>query len=57
MTRTMLAVLLPHEVQPTLQASGDHKLVLKALTAKQTFGVAADDCRYFAYYDSENPVV
>ena len=56
-TRTMLAVLLPHEVQPTLQASGDHKLVLKALRAKQAFGVAADDCEYFAYYDPENPVV
>lgn len=56
-TRTMLAALLPHEVQPTLQGSGDHKLVLKALAAKQEFGVAADDCEYFAYYDPENPVV
>ena len=56
-TRTMLAVLLPHEVQPTLQASGDHRLVLKVLRAKQAFGVAADDCEYFAYYDPENPVV
>ena len=56
-TRTMLAALLPHEVQPTLQCSGDHKLVLKALRAKQEFGVGADDCEYFAYYDPENPVM
>ena len=56
-TRTMLAALLPHEVQPTLQACGDHKLVVKALTIKQVFGVGAADCEYRAYWDPENPVV
>ena len=56
-TRTMLAALLPHEVQPTLQACGDHKLVVKALTIKQAFGVGAADCEYRAYWDPENPVV
>ena len=53
-TRTMLAALLPHEVQPTLQMSGDHALVKKALTIKQEFGVGEQDCEYRAYYDEEN---
>ncbi len=56
-TRTMLAVLLPHEVQPTLQESGDHGLVRKVLGLKQAFGVAEDDCVYTAYWDPENPLV
>ncbi len=57
LTRTMLAALLPHEVQPTLQYTGDHKLVEKALTIKQQFGVGEEDCNYYAYYNPENPVV
>lgn len=56
-TRTMLAALLPHEVQPTLQQSGDHKLVLKVLGVKQAFGVGKPDCKYYPYYSPENPVV
>ena len=55
-TRTMLAALLPHEVQPTLQACGDHALVVRALTIKQRFGVGKDDCEYHAYWDGDNPV-
>ena len=56
-TRTMLAALLPHEVQPTLQQSGDHALVRKVLGLKQAFGVGKDDCVYTAYWDEANPVV
>ena len=56
-TRTMLAALLPHEVQPTLSELGDHKLVVKALSIKQKFGVGRDDCVYTAYWDPANPLV
>lgn len=56
-TRTMLAALLPHEVQPTLQACGDHNLVCKALRLKQEFGIGKDSCQYRAYYDPENWMV
>ena len=56
-TRTMLATLLPHEVQPTLSMAGDHQLVRRVLELRQRFGIGADDCVYTAYYDSENPVV
>ena len=56
-TRTMLAVLLPHEVQPTLQQTGDHALVCRVLGIKQAFGVAEDDCVYTAYWDPANPLV
>ena len=57
LTRTMLATLLPHEVQPTLSMSCDHRLVRRVLELRQRFGVGADDCVYTAYYDDANPVV
>ena len=56
-TRTMLATLLPHEVQPTLSMAGDHRLVRRVLELRQQFGIGADDCVYTAYYDRANPVV
>ena len=56
-TRTMLATLLPHEVQPTLSMTGDHQLVRRVLELRQQFGIGADDCAYTAYYDKANPVV
>ena len=56
-TRTMLATLLPHEVQPTLSMAGDHRLVRRVLELRQQFGIGADDCVYTAYYDKANPVV
>lgn len=56
LTRTMLATLLPHEVQPTLSQACDTALVTKALAIRQAFGIGAPDCRYWAYYDEENPV-
>ena len=56
-TRTMLATLLPHEVQPTLSMAGDHQLVRRVLELRQQFGIGADDCAYTAYYDQANPVV
>ena len=56
-TRTLLATLLPHEVQPTLSMAGDHQLVRRVLELRQRFGIGADDCVYTAYYDKENPVV
>ena len=56
-TRTMLATLLPHEVQPTLSMAGDHRLVRRVLELRQRFGIGADDCVYTAYYDKVNPVV
>ena len=55
-TRTMLATLLPHEVQPTLSMAGDHRLVRRVLELRQRFGIGADDCVYTAYYDRANPV-
>ena len=56
-TRTMLATLLPHEVQPTLSMACDHRLVRRVLGLRQAFGIGADDCVYTAYYDGANPVV
>ena len=56
-TRTMLATLLPHEVQPTLSMACDHQLVRRVLELRQQFGIGADDCVYTAYYDKANPVV
>ena len=56
-TRTMLATLLPHEVQPTLSMAGDHQLVRRVLELRQQFGIGAEDCVYTAYYDKANPVV
>jgi len=57
LTRTMLATLLPHEVQPTLTQACDTALVKQALGIRQAFGIGADDCRYHAYYSPSNPVV
>jgi len=56
-TRTMLATLLPHEVQPTLSMACDHELVRRVLEIRQRFGIGADDCAYTAYYDPANPLV
>ena len=56
LSRTELATLLPHEVRPTL-GNCDDALVTKVMTKMQEFGIAADDCRYTAYWDRDNPLV
>ena len=55
LTRTQLATLLTHEIRPTL-GNFDEKLFTGVLTKMLTFGIAADDCVYTAYWDPENPV-
>jgi len=57
LTRTMLATLLPHEVQPTLSQTCDTDLMKRVLGIRQAFGIGAADCVYAAYYDGANPVV
>ena len=56
LTRTELATLLPHEVRPTL-GNCDGELFTKVMRKMQDFGIAAEDCRYTAYWDKENPLV
>lgn len=50
-TRTMLAVLLPHEIRPTCQAESDAKLIRKIHDLMYGFGIAEPDCVYHAYWD------
>jgi len=57
LTRTMLATLLPHGIQPTLSQACDTSLMTMVLGIRQSFGVGAADCVYRAYYDAENPVI
>ena len=55
-TRTMLAVLLPHEVQPTMPGFSDRDLVRAIREMMLDFGVAEDDCSYHAYWNKDVPV-
>ena len=56
-TRTMLASLLVHEVRPTLQRESNAKLVRTIMQYLVDWGIGEDDCRYWAYWDEENPLV
>lgn len=55
LTRTQLATLLPHEIRPTL-GNFDWDLFSGVLRKMLTFGIAAEDCVYTAYWDKANPV-
>ena len=56
LTRTMMAVLLPHEVQPVAWAANG-QTVMDAYTRLWEFGYHKDDCTYAAYWDPANPLV
>ncbi len=55
-TRTMLAALLPHEVRPTCPRSSDGKLIGDTLRKFFAFGTHEADCRFYAYWEDDNPV-
>ncbi|MFA6928802.1 MAG: glycoside hydrolase domain-containing protein [Lentisphaeria bacterium] len=55
-TRTMLASLLPHEVRPTCPRSSDTKLIRETLDRFFIFGTHLPDCRFYAYWATDNPV-
>ena len=57
LTRTMLATLLPHEIQPTLSQACDVELVKRALLVRQSFGIGEADSVATPYWDRDNPVV
>jgi len=50
-TRTMLAVLLPHEVRPTCPHESDAQLYRKIYDLMYRFGIAEPDCSFRAYWD------
>ena len=56
LTRTMMAVLLPHEVQPVAWAANG-QTVMDAYTRLWEFGYHQPDCVYTAYWDAANPLV
>ncbi len=55
-TRTMLAVLLPHEVRPTCPRQSDAALYRKIHDLLFNFGIDKPDCQYHAYWNPEVPV-
>lgn len=55
LTRTQLAMLLTHEIRPTL-GNFDTKLFTSVLQKLLSFGIAQKDCVYTAYWDANNPV-
>ncbi len=55
-TRTMLSVLLPHEVRPTCPRQCDGGLYRKIHDRMYDFGIGEPDCVFHAYWDANNPV-
>ncbi|MBO4620973.1 MAG: hypothetical protein J5654_12800 [Victivallales bacterium] len=55
-TRTMLASLLPHEVQPTCPRDSSHNLIKATLDRLYDFGTWQDDCVVYNFWDEESPV-
>ena len=55
-TRTMIAVLMPHEIRPTIPRGGNGKLLIDSYNHLYDFGVWKEDCKYTAYWNPENPV-
>lgn len=58
LTRTMLAVLLPHEIQPTIWISqgSDVKTMQKIYQIIWDFGKAALDSKFIGYWDENTPI-
>ncbi len=55
-TRTMLALLLPHEIRPTAPRGTDGVLYRKIHEYLFNFGIWKDDCIYTAYWNHGNPL-
>ena len=55
-TRTMLASLLPHEVQPTCPNGSNGKLIAKVLDIFYDFGTWKDECAVYNFWDGNSPV-
>ena len=55
-TRTMLAALLPHEVQPTCPRGADFALIKATLDRLFDFGTWRDDCEVYNVWDEKSPV-
>ena len=56
-TRTMMASLLVHEVRPTIPRGSNARTVVDIMNTLMDFGIGKDDCRYWAYWNEENPLV
>lgn len=54
-SRTQLAMLLTHEIRPTL-GNCDSRLFTGILAKMLEFGIHRDDCVYTAYWNPANPV-
>ena len=55
-TRTMLASLLPHEVQPTCPRGANYTLIKNTLDRFYDFGTWKDDCVVYNFWDEKAPV-
>ena len=55
-TRTMLASLLPHEVQPTCPRGSNFKLIATTLDRFYDFGTWKPDCVTYNFWDVKSPV-
>lgn len=56
LTRTMLAVLLPHEIQPTCGIGTDKETLQKIWQIIWDFGKAEADTKFLPYWDDNGPV-
>jgi glycosyl hydrolase family 123/concanavalin A-like lectin/glucanase superfamily protein len=56
LTRTMLAVLLPHEIQPTAGIGTDRKTYRKIAQILWDFGKAAPEAIFHPYWAEDTPV-
>lgn len=56
LTRTMLAVLLPHEIQPTCGIGTDKETLQKIWQIIWDFGKAEADTKFLPYWDENGPV-
>ncbi len=55
-TRTMLATLIPHEVQPTCPRSSNYKIIATVLDKFYDFGTWKNDCVVYNFWDEKSPV-
>ena len=55
-TRTMLASLLPHEVQPTCPRGSNHTLIKNTLDRLYDFGTWEKDCVTHNFWNQKSPV-
>ena len=55
-TRTMLASLIPHEVQPTCPRSSNYKIIATVLDKFYDFGTWKDECVVYNFWDGKSPV-